>query len=345
MATKASRYFLQTKLGKIFHGDSYQFMTELPSNSVDLIITSPPFGLTRKKEYGNVPADEYVEWFIPYARQFHRLLKRSGSLVIDIGGTWNKGIPTKHLYHFKLLIMLCDSVSFHLAQDFYWYNPAKLPSPAEWVNIRRIRVKDAINHIWWLSKSEWPKASNERVKQPYGDSMNKLMQSGYNTGIRPSGHNIGVNFGKNNGGSIPPNLIALANTGSNDPYHRYCRDNGLNVHPARYPREIPEFFIRMLTDSGDLVFDPFAGSCATGEVCERLKRNWICSELREDYLKGAKGRFLSSTNETVQRFSPTTYQVHKPGAFWNENQQKPLHDDGGKSHRRAPRTTKPKPKK
>jgi DNA methylase len=140
--------YFETESGKIFNGDAYRLISSLKDGSVDLIVRSPPFGLVRKKEYGNVQADEYLNWFRPFASQFHRVLKNSGSLVIDIGGAWNEGTPTRHLYHFKLLIMLCEEYGFHLAQDFYWWNPAKLPAPAEWVTIRRIRVKDAINKVW-----------------------------------------------------------------------------------------------------------------------------------------------------------------------------------------------------
>ena len=123
-------------------------------------MTSPPFGLVRRKEYGNADAHKYLDWFRPFAGQFRRVLKERGSLVIDIGGAWIPGQPTRSLYHFKLLLMLCEEYVFHLAQEFYWWNPSKLPSPAEWVNIRRIRVKDAVNTVWWLSLSPWPKASN-----------------------------------------------------------------------------------------------------------------------------------------------------------------------------------------
>lgn len=203
----AFEWFHETAYGRIFHGDSYQFVANMAARSVDLIITSPPFGLVRSKEYGNVPADEYIDWFRPYATQFHRLLKKSGSLVIDIGGVWNKGEPTRHLYHFKLLIMLCEEYGFKLAQDFYWWNPAKLPTPAEWVTVRRIRAKDALNKIWWLSKTPWPKASNRRVLQPYSDSMKDLLANGYNPSLRPSGHDISDRFQVDNGAAIPPNLL------------------------------------------------------------------------------------------------------------------------------------------
>src|SRR5688572_15308562 len=103
-----AREYFSTDLGSAVCGDSREYMSGLPEASVDLIMTSPPFGLVRKKDYGNHDADLYVDWFRPFAEQFQRILKDSGSLVIDIGGAWKKGEPTRSLYHFKLLIMLCD---------------------------------------------------------------------------------------------------------------------------------------------------------------------------------------------------------------------------------------------
>ena len=292
--------FHETPLGQIIQGDSIDVLATYPGASVDLIMTSPPFGLVRKKDYGNVEANEYVEWFKPFAAAFERVLKSNGSLVIDIGGSWNKGYPTRNLYHFKLLIMLCEEFGFHLAQDFYWWNPSKLPTPAEWVTVRRIRVKDAINTVWWLSKTPWPKASNRRVLQPYSPSMQELLAKGYKAKKRPSGHDISKKFSIDNGAAIPPNLIAIPNTESNSFYLRYCEERGFKPHPARYPAELPEYFIRMLTEPGDFVIDPFAGSCVTGEVCERIKRRWTCIELVHDYCEAALGRFVRNPQETAK---------------------------------------------
>jgi len=122
-------------------------------------MTSPPFALVRKKDYGNADANQYLEWFRPFGLAFKRILKPSGSLVIDIGGAWIAGQPTRSLYHYELLIILFLEMGFHLAQEFYWWNPSKLPTPAEWVTVRRVRVKDAVNCVWWLSPSPWPKAT------------------------------------------------------------------------------------------------------------------------------------------------------------------------------------------
>ena len=155
--------FYKTKLGKIYLDDSLDILKNIENNSVNLIVTSPPFGLVRKKEYGNVAAQEYLDWFKPFAAEFKRILAKNGSFVIDIGGSWNPGMPTRSLYHFKLLIMFCEEFGFNLAQEFYCWNPSKLPSPAEWVTVRRVRVKDAVNCVWWLSKTPYPKATNRRI--------------------------------------------------------------------------------------------------------------------------------------------------------------------------------------
>lgn len=327
--------YYSTENGRIFHGDCLEVLEEhVEPRSVDLVVTSPPFGLVRKKEYGNVDAPDYVQWFRQFGELFKRLLRDSGSLVLDIGGSWVERQPTRSLYHFKLLIMLCEELGFHLAQEFYWWNPSKLPTPAEWVTVRRIRVKDAMNCIWWLSPSPYPKASNRRVLQPYSDSMEELLEKGYTAKKRPSGHDISEKFRRRHKGAIPPNLIALANTESNSYYLRYCQENDIKPHPARYPEGIPEYFIRMLTDQGDLVVDPFAGSCVTGKAAERLGRRWICVEIEEDYLRGALGRFEEGNNSNGSSYSPGSddayYSIPRPGLLWDGDEE-PLPDDGGRT--------------
>lgn len=325
--------FLRTAYGAIVHGDSLDVMRGIGDSQVDLIMTSPPFGLVRKKEYGNVDADEYIDWFKPFAIEFQRILKDSGSLVIDIGGAWNRGRPTRSLYHFELLIMLCRELGFHLAQEFYWWNPSKLPTPAEWVTIRRIRVKDAVNTVWWLSKTPWPKASNKRVLVPYSESMISLFRNGYEAKLRPSGHDISDKFNRDNGAAIPPNLLAIPNTESNSAYLQYCKEKGIRPHPARFPAALPEFFIRMLTDEGDWVLDPFAGSCVTGEVSERLRRRWTCVELNRPYLEGAVGRFpVQPRRRTTQPY----YSLSHPAALWTDDvDREPLPEDGGSTRRQG----------
>lgn len=290
--------------GSMWLGDSLQLLKSLDDGSVNLILTSPPFALTRQKEYGNHPEDQYVHWFEGFAEQFHRVLADNGSLVIDLGGAWLPGSPTRSLYQYRLLLMMVDKFEFHLAEDFYWFNRAKLPGPRQWTTIDRVRVKDAVNTLWWLSKSKDPKADNRNVLRPYSKAMLRLIARGtYNDGARPSQHKIGKGWAQDLGGAIPPNVIEVpdfvepdnmldfSNTASNDPYHAFCRSNELRRHPARFPREVPQFFIRFLTDEGDLVVDPFGGSNVTGAEAEELNRKGIACELEIDYIAGSLGRF------------------------------------------------------
>jgi site-specific DNA-methyltransferase (cytosine-N4-specific) len=195
----------------------------------------------------------------------------------------------RSVYHFELAVRLARE--FKLAQEFYWYNPARLPTPAEWVTVRRVRVKDAVNMVWWFGKTEWPKANNRKVLTPYSDSMKGLIRHGYRAKKRPSGHDISTKFQRDNGGAIPPNLIQIANTESNSAYLRACKEHGLKPHPARYPEHLVRFFLRFLTDRGDLVLDPFAGSNVTGAVCDEMGRRWLATEIEAKYIEGSKLRF------------------------------------------------------
>ncbi|MDR1350683.1 MAG: site-specific DNA-methyltransferase [Zoogloeaceae bacterium] len=287
------KLFYTTPLGEAHLGDSLAFLPQIESESVDLILTSPPFALKRKKEYGNEDEDKYVDWFMGFAGHLRRILKPTGSFVLDLGGAYMPGFPVRSIYMFELLVRLVRETGFYLAQEFYHYNPARLPAPAEWVNVRRIRVKDSVNVVWWLSKSQNPKADNRRVLKPYSDSMKNLLKNGYVAKLRPSGHDISDNFRRDNGGAIPPNLLELANTDSNSAYQKMCRAAGLKIHPARFPSGFAEFFIKFLTDEGDLVYDMFAGSNTTGLVAETLGRYWLASEISREYLEGSIFRFDS----------------------------------------------------
>jgi len=281
-----------TQFGSVYVGDALCLMQDLPENSVNLVLTSPPYALHFKKEYGNKNQSEYVSWFLPFAREFFRILKEDGSVVIDIGGSWQPGKPTRSLYHFELLLALCREIGFYLAQECYWYNPAKLPAPAEWVTVRKIRIKDAVNCLWWLSKTPHPKANNQNVLNPYSEDMKRLLKRGYRPKARPSGHHITHKFGNGNGlGSIPPNLLVYGNNDSNGHYLEACKRAGIKPHPARFPIQLPTFFLRFLTEPGDLVLDPFAGSNTMGEACEREKRRWVAMEVEKSYLEASRFRF------------------------------------------------------
>ena len=340
--------------GAAYAGDSRQLLDEVVSESIDLVVTSPPFALQRKKAYGNKSPEEYVGWFLDFAEKVYEALAEDGSLVIDIGGGWQKGKPLRSHYHFKLLSALTDDnglladrfgETFNLAQDFYWYNPAKLPTPAQWVTIERIRVKDAVNHVWWLSKSDArEKPDNRRVLKEYSDAQKRLIEKGHDSQSRPSEHELSDTFDEPaENGAIRPNfrnaiddsstiqssaellenldvpepllemvleeglteelvqtlgaahtednVLEVANTRSTTPYLEACKETDTEIHPARFPRELPKFFIQFLTELGDTVLDIFAGSNTTGQMAQQTGRKWLAFESEETYLEGSRYRF------------------------------------------------------
>ena len=288
----------QTDLGKAYCADSLEFMRSLPAGSIDLVLTSPPYALHFKKEYGNADQAEYVEWFLPFAEQIRRILKHDGSFVLNVGGAWTPGAPLRSLYHYRLLLALCDRIGFNLCQEFFWYNPAKMPAPAEWVNVRRIRVKDSVEYIFWLSGSPHAKADNTQVLQEYSRDMQRLIKRGIKNTVRPSGHNIKSTFAADKGGSIPPNLIECGNNESNSYYIKESKRRGHKIHPARFPSALPSFFIKFLTQPGETVLDPFAGSNTTGWVAESLGRQWLAIEMNPEYAEDSALRFQDAPAET-----------------------------------------------
>ena len=293
----------RTSLGSAFWGDSLELLKQLPDNSINLVMTSPPFALQREKEYGNKSQHEYVEWLAEFATVVYQKLKDDGSFVVDLGGAYEKGTPVRSLYNFRIPIYFCDKIGFFLAEDFYWFNPSKLPSPIEWVNKRKIRAKDSVNTVWWFSKSEFPKSDVTKVLTEYSSRMKKLLEDPakfYDPKKRPSGHNISTGFAKDNGGAIPSNLLQIPNTDSNSQYLRGCKSLELKPHPARFPSKLPEFFIRLLTEPGDLVVDIFAGSNTTGFVAEQESRHWLAFESDLQYLATSSLRFVSEDTQDLQ---------------------------------------------
>jgi DNA modification methylase len=308
----------KSKLGKLFVGNSLELLANDKKlrklkGKVDLIITSPPFPLNNKKQYGNEKGEEYKEWFIKLAPIFSDLLADDGSLVIEIGNAWEPERPVQSLLHLECLLGMVKhpEANLRLIQEFICYNPSKLPSPAQWVTVNRLRTVDSYTHVWWIAKNDFPKADNSKVLRPYSKSMEQLLKrQSYNSGKRPSEHQISeTGFLKDNGGSIshnffemealdekrdvrlPHSVLSFSNTNSNDYFLKTCREKGVIPHPARMSGGLVNFFIQFLTDEGDLVLDPFSGSNTTGYCAEKLNRKWVSFEIKEDYIEQARVRF------------------------------------------------------
>jgi len=290
----------RTPCGLQLCGDSLELLAHLPDQSVDLIMTSPPFALLRQKAYGNKEQDQYVEWLGRFGEAAYRVLKDSGSFVLDLGGAYKRGKPVRSLYNYHVLLDFCDRLGYELAEEFFWFNPSKLPSPIEWVNKRKIRAKDAVNTVWWFSRSDEPKADVTQVLVPYSKRMKTLLDNPdrfYQPKQRPSGHDIAKSFSRNNGGAIPSNLLQIPNTESNSSYLRLCNMLGRKSHPARFPSALPKFFIRFLTDPEDLVVDIFSGSNTTGQAAELLGRRWLSIDISREYAALSALRFMDDWSD------------------------------------------------
>lgn len=308
----------KSKLGKLFVGNSLELLTNDKKLSklkgkVNLIVTSPPFPLNNKKQYGNEKGEEYKEWFVRLAPIFSELLADDGSLVIEIGNAWEPERPVQSLLHLECLLGMVKhpEANLRLIQEFICYNPSKLPSPAQWVTVNRLRTVDSYTHVWWIAKNDFPKADNRKVLRPYSKSMEQLLKrQSYNSGKRPSEHQISeAGFLRDNGGSIahnffemealdekrdvrlPHSVLSFSNTNSNDYFLKACREKGITPHPARMSGGLVNFFIQFLTDEGDLILDPFSGSNTTGYCAEKLNRKWTSFEIKEDYIRQAIIRF------------------------------------------------------
>jgi DNA methylase len=309
-SAKSGDVVQHTKRGKLYCGDSTQILASRLGarlkGKVQLILTSPPFPLNHKKSYGNLNGSQYQNWFAHLAPVFADLLTPTGSIVIEMGNAWVRDRPIQSLLHLEALMAFVKNpeADLRLCQQFICYNPSRLPSPAQWVTVKRIRATDSFTHIWWMAKTDYPKADNRRVLRPYSTSMKALLKrQTYNAGKRPSEHRISrKGFLARHRGSIAPNCFELepmdshrivrlpnsfsfSNTNSNDHFFRKCREEGLLPHPARMPLGLAAFFVEFLTSCGDLVLDPFAGSNTTGFVAERLGRRWISIEVRKQYAK------------------------------------------------------------
>lgn len=297
---KAASTAYRTALGTCFNNSIEEFLETSEAariaGKVNLIFTSPPFPLASPKKYGNLVGQEYLDWIVTVTKGLTPLLAPDGSLVMEIGNAWDKGSPTMSTLPVRTLLAIADQTGLNVCQQFIWENAARLPGPATWVNRERIRLKDSHTHLWWYSPSERPKASNRNVLIEYSQAMKRLIQTGkYNHGARPSEHVIGEKtFAANNKGAIPGSTIVMGNTSTDASYRDWCNRHGLGLHPARMPIKLAEFFIRFLTDKGDLVLDPFAGSNTTGRAAENLGRKWISIEKDPSYVQGSHGRFSES---------------------------------------------------
>lgn len=273
-------------------GDCKEVMERMPTESIDLVLTSPPYA--DKRDYGtknaSIAPDEYVDWFIPKAQEIYRVLKPTGSFVLNISDKVVGGY--QHLYVFELLLKLCKEVGFHLVRDYIWYNPATPPNVYSRGGYGR--TKKSHEYCFWFSKSDEWTFELDPIRKPYSKDMQKYLDGkGKGTrsdNIRPSTHNFDCEkVWSDNGGSDPGSVIEIANTNSNDMFMKLCKEKGI-AHPARFPEKLAEFFILSGSKEGDIILDPFSGSGTTATVAQKNNRKWIGIDANADYCELARAR-------------------------------------------------------
>lgn len=285
----------ETELGQVLWGTAEQASAVIEPGCVDLIYTSPPYPLLQPKEYGNLSSADWLKWMGDLSELWSGLLASSGSLVVNIGSVSEAGKPFKDPYAARFQLDLIDRLGMHLVDEHYWHNPAKLPSPVHWVSVQKKRLKNSVEHVLWFAKSADFKSNNDNVREPESANTTRFrknaLASGKGLGKRPGGSVAGKGFLQSNGTAIPSVLQVQSHEGPHSAYRRACKEAGIKPHPAISPLALPDRFIRLTTEPGDLVYDPMAGSLATCYAAELLERRWIGSEPSAHYIAGGTLRF------------------------------------------------------
>ena len=270
----------------ILQGDSAEVLKTLPDNSIDLIVTSPPYADQRKSTYGGIAPDKYVEWFLPISEQLLRVLKPSGTFVLNIK---EKVVNGERSTYVMELILAMRKQGWLWTEEFIWHK--KNSYPGKWPN----RFRDAWERLLQFNKSKKFAMYQEEVMVPMGDWAKSRLKNLSDTDKRRDNSKVGSGFGKNISNWIdrekayPTNVLHLATECNN------------KKHSAAFPEELPEWFIKLFTKEGDMVLDPFAGSGTTLFVAERMGRSAIGIEIMEDYYKMIKNQ-LEEPYQAMLRF-------------------------------------------
>jgi site-specific DNA-methyltransferase (adenine-specific) len=253
---------------RLFQGDSTKVLRKLPESSVDLIVTSPPYADQRKTSYGGIHADKYVEWFLPIADEMYRVLKPSGSFVLNIKERVLDG--ERHTYVMELIIAMRKR-GWLFTEEYIWHK--RNCYPGKWPN----RFRDAWERCIHFTKGKKFAMYQDAVRVPMGDWKNSRLKSLSDTDKRRDESKVGSGFGKKIENWVgrdlayPANVLHLATECSN------------RSHSAAFPDALPEWFIKLFTQAGDTVLDPFSGSGTTIRIAHGLGRNAIGIELLPEY--------------------------------------------------------------
>jgi site-specific DNA-methyltransferase (adenine-specific) len=293
---------VKTVTSEIKHGDCAEVLVECAGDTFDLIVTSPPYADRRKHTYGGLPPEKYVEWFLPRSAEFLRVLKPTGTFILNIKEKVEDG--ERHTFVIELILALRRQ-GWLWTEEFIWHK--KNCYPGKWPN----RFRDAWERCLQFNKTRKFKMNQESVMVPMGDWADaRLKALGKNDVVRFDSQ-VGSGFGKNIANWIgrdkayPSNVLHLATECSN------------TQHSAAFPEELPEWFIKLFTDEGDLVLDPFVGSGTTCRVAQRLLRNSVGIEILAKYcglaaenLEVADYRLFEKGKPNAGNHHPGNHKLH-----------------------------------
>ncbi|MDW8268754.1 MAG: site-specific DNA-methyltransferase [Anaerolineae bacterium] len=270
---------MKTIQALIEQGDCLDVLKNYPDNFFDLIVTSPPYADSRTKTYGGIKPDEYVEWFLPRSEQFLRVLKPTGTFILNIKERVVDG--ERHTYVIELILNMRKQ-GWLWTEEFIWHK--KNCHPGKWPN----RFRDAWERCLQFNKSRHFNMYQENVMVPMGKwAETRLKHLGPNDVIRFESQ-VGSGFGKNIANWVgrtmayPTNVLHIAT------------ETGNKNHSAAFPRALPEWFIKLFTQEGDWVLDPFVGSGTTCEVAQKLRRNSVGIDIVPEYVEMARKRVVET---------------------------------------------------
>lgn len=279
--------FAISENGILLWGNVEDAVAAIEPESVDLLLTSPPFPLLNPKAYGNERPEQWVDWMLRLIEQWRGLLSPNGSLMLQMSACWKRGMPAQELHIPRLLVKLEDELGLHLLQQLHWYNPTRLPAPLNWVGKERKRVTSAVDPIIWVSPNPAAYGNNQNVLRPYTAGGRRAIKNPRLT-PRPGGFDFGPTSFQDRGGSIPQDLITATPTGKEEVrYRRAMRAHGLDAHPAIMPGKVARFCILLATEPGDLVYDPLVGSGTSFVEALKAGRRAIGSDRSGAFLDGA----------------------------------------------------------
>ncbi|MFF4601513.1 DNA-methyltransferase [Streptomyces sp. NPDC001339] len=257
----AVRTVAATDGGTLTQGDAVAFLRTLPDAAARLVVTSPWFTGPAEASSADPAGAGFTAWLDPFLTEIARVLKPDGSLVMELGCTWAEDRPVRTVQNFAAISGLLARGDWHLLQEFYWYNPDLLTSRDEWVHQRRVRFDECVTMWFWLARTPEVPVDTRRVR----GFQNNL--------TRPFG-----------------NFLAIGDSHADYPYLDEVAGERTRAHADRFPVAVPEYFIRLLTEEGELVVDPFAGIGSTALAAVSHGRAWACNDFSEEATSIAKRR-------------------------------------------------------